>query len=729
MKCDIKHARKTFTLQKSNNLCGISCLISICKYLNLQIDECNILEKSGTVSGGTTLLGIKEAAESCDLVAEGYEGNVSDLKNCDALSILHIVNEDGFTHFIVCYGYDPIARRFVIGDPGIGIIECDDSYLEQVWKSKLLLILNCSDTSPQKKENKVSNYSYIFSILHRNKSLLLITLILSGISSLLSLTTAFFIQKLTDDILPQKNISLILYSTLLYFAILVMSAIFSYLNERMIIKHNLLFNVSILRSLLCRIFYLPYGFFQSIKTGEIISRLSDTERIQNSIILFVNFILMEGLILIVSICALFYYEYHIGVVAMLSIPPLIWLSYYYSLKIENEQKKTMAEYAKFETFSIDIISGIMAIKNGIKERLFYKRLFGIYKSTQLKRTNLKITNSNFNLYINLIIYTFSFIVILLSSYYVVINKIGIGALFAIITILTIILQTSIKIATYMISVQEAKVAYSRALLIIQHPLENYQDGSGAINLLLNNKLSIQNIAFKYPGRDLLFEKLNLTAETGELISIFGRIGTGKTTVTQLVQRYYTPLSGCITFNDKDINELVLSEWRKQINVVTQQTKLFMGTIAENISMFSAPMEKVTDFCNTMKLDWFFKNEDLRLHNIVDENGNNLSGGQKQLIGIARALYQNSPILILDEPTAAMDRECEHEVMKLLERLKQTKIIIMITHKPEIAKLSNRIYVLENRTFTNSGDPKELMKNSNLYSDSINAIKGMIANIS
>lgn len=177
----------------------------------------------------------------------------------------------------------------------------------------------------------------------------------------------------------------------------------------------------------------------------------------------------------------------------------------------------------------------------------------------------------------------------------------------------------------------------------------------------------------------------------------GRIGTGKTTITQLIQRFYTPSEGVITFNNTDINKLDLHKWRRQIRVVSQQTKLFIGTIADNISMFSDSQENVERFCNTMKLEWFFKNEDMKLFNMIDEDGSNLSGGQKQLIGIARALYQSSPILVLDEPTASMDKECEFEVMQLLMRLKRDMIIIMITHKPEIAKLSDKIYILDNKT--------------------------------
>ena len=131
---------------------------------------------------------------------------------------------------------------------------------------------------------------------------------------------------MADDIIPQKNMMLIFYGIMLYALILVIIAIISYINERVIIKQNLLFNVRILRNLLFRVFHLPITFHKSLNTGEIVSRLSDTERIQNSIVLLINSVFMQIIILFVSISILFYYELNIGVIALLSIPSLIWLS-------------------------------------------------------------------------------------------------------------------------------------------------------------------------------------------------------------------------------------------------------------------------------------------------------------------------------------------------------------------------------------------------------------------
>ena len=433
---NIDQAKKVFTQQKSINLCGVACLISVCKYFNINVNESEILENSGTVHTGTTLLGIKESAEKLNLTADGYRCSIDELKNCDTISILHTVNKDGFTHFVTCFGYNNITNQFLIGDPASGLFHCDEYYLDSIWKSKLLLLFDSKkSTSKNDRGKKNNNYQYIFDIINRDIPLLLVTLILSIFASILSLIPAIFIQKLADDIIPQKNMMLIFYGIMLYALILVIIAIISYINERVIIKQNLLFNVRILRNLLFRVFHLPITFHKSLNTGEIISRLSDTERIQNSIVLLINSVFMQIVILLVSISILFYYEPNIGVIALLSIPSLIWLSYYYSSKIGKKQKQTMAKYAKFEAYSIDILSGYFAIKSNVKEKLFHKRLLESYKSAQLKRTDLQILNSQYNLYTNLIVCVFSIAVVLLSSYLVVIGKIEIGVLFAIITIL------------------------------------------------------------------------------------------------------------------------------------------------------------------------------------------------------------------------------------------------------------------------------------------------------
>ena len=162
---NIDQAKKVFTQQKSINLCGVACLISVCKYFNINVNESEILENSGTVHTGTTLLGIKESAEKLNLTADGYRCSIDELKNCDTISILHTVNKDGFTHFVTCFGYNNITNQFLIGDPASGLFHCDEYYLDSIWKSKLLLLFDSKKAHLRMTEAKKTTIINIFLIL------------------------------------------------------------------------------------------------------------------------------------------------------------------------------------------------------------------------------------------------------------------------------------------------------------------------------------------------------------------------------------------------------------------------------------------------------------------------------------------------------------------------------------------------------------------------------------
>ena len=214
----------------------------------------------------------------------------------------------------------------------------------------------------------------------------------------------------------------------------------------------------------------------------------------------------------------------------------------------------------------------------------------------------------------------------------------------------------------------------------------------------------------------LLENLNIKVGTGSFVSIFGSIGSGKTTLTDLLQRNYVPHSGEILFQGIDIKNYQLSQWRSYLGVVSQYTKIFIGTVADNITMFkSVSTEDVSIFCKELGLEQFLQDDNLNLYNMLDENRNNLSGGQRQLIGIARALYKSPEIQIIDEPTASMDKVNEMQVLSLLQRLKNRMAILMITHKPEIARMTDCIYVLDKNTFLQHEDHHTLMQSTDLYS--------------
>lgn len=712
--------------QETENSCGIACLCSVAKFYNIDFKPNSLINLRGGSLQGNTLLELKEIAEFIGLYAEGYMGTIEELKKCIHPAVLHVINPDGFTHFIILYGY--WGNRFTIIDPALGLRYYSEEELSRIWESKSLLLLKPCEKNEKQSIKYKENYilKYLLPLVNADTRLLLITFILSVFTSLLGVASAVFLQTLVDTILPQKNVQVLLSYLVCYCAVIIISQIASYINTNFIITQNLFFNIRIIRILLHKVFLLPISFFATVKTGDIISRLTYAERIQNTIIQLVNTIIIELLIMFFSILVLLWYDWSIAIVTLLSIPLLAFITYSYSTKISKQNEILLREYAIFDTYSIDTLSGIIAIRAFQKETTFFKRLLSFYKSTQKTGRQLKHTNANYELYIGVISSLFSLFAILLGSYYVIINRLYLGALLAVITIVTMTIQSSIKIASYAVDIQEAKIAFKRIIFILDCKTEKellaIEKNDIEVKEQAENKLELRNLSFNYFNQPILLENINFAANTGQIVSIFGAIGTGKTTIVNLMQRFYTGYSGEILYNQHNIENYPIALWRSIIGYVPQQTKIFIGTIKDNITLFDKETEadRINELYKQMKAKNFLSNN-ITLDTLLDENGGNLSGGQKQILGIARALYKMPKILLLDEPTASLDKENELIIMNLLQEIKKKLIVIMITHKPEIAKLSDWIYVIENNTFSCNGSHCDLINKANIYSKAYKTI--------
>ncbi|MDO9614040.1 MAG: ATP-binding cassette domain-containing protein, partial [Bacteroidota bacterium] len=235
-------------------------------------------------------------------------------------------------------------------------------------------------------------------------------------------------------------------------------------------------------------------------------------------------------------------------------------------------------------------------------------------------------------------------------------------------------------------------------------------------------LELKDLNFRFPGKSLLLKGINMKFEKGQMATIFGEIGCGKSTLISVLQRYYPFESGEILINDSNWTSLSIPDWRNNIGVVTQHVKLFNGTILENICMQEYPnAQKVIDFCMETGLDTFINEFQQGYATIVSENSTNLSGGQQQLIALARALYQKPQVLLLDEATAAMDRRTEQFVIKLLQRLKKEMMVIFVTHRVQLARQTDRIYVIENKQIAAAGTHDEVIRSNQLYREAFEEI--------
>lgn len=231
-----------------------------------------------------------------------------------------------------------------------------------------------------------------------------------------------------------------------------------------------------------------------------------------------------------------------------------------------------------------------------------------------------------------------------------------------------------------------------------------------------NGISFKNINFAYTKDKQVLKDINLTIPKGSVVALAGLSGCGKSTLASLIMRFVDASSGNIYIEGKHYNSMSVAELRKKIILVPQSVYLFTGTIRDNLLLAdpNATDEKLLEVLDEVKLKDFVLSLENGLDSSVGDSGSRLSGGQKQKIGIARALLSNAPYIIFDEATSAVDSDSEQEIWKCIEELSNTKTLIIISHRLSTIKNANIIYMLENGHILESGNHEELMKNKQLY---------------
>jgi len=231
-------------------------------------------------------------------------------------------------------------------------------------------------------------------------------------------------------------------------------------------------------------------------------------------------------------------------------------------------------------------------------------------------------------------------------------------------------------------------------------------------------IAFENIAFGYDDETQVLRDVSFTIEPGQVVGIVGPTGSGKSTVLSLLPRFYDPSGGRILIDGKDVATFKLDALRVQVGFVLQETVLFRGTIRENIAYGrpGATEEEIVAAAKVANADEFISRMPHGYDTVVGERGDTLSGGQRQRIGIARAVIRNSPIMILDEPTAALDTESEHLVIDALRELMKGRTVIMIAHRLSTISEADKIIVLKDGVVAEEGSHTALLALGGVYAE-------------
>ncbi len=705
--------QKTLTLQRDQTDCGVACLLSLIRYYGGDQSLEKLRELSGTNTEGTSLLGLYQAANQTGFIAEGCEADISALIEHGQPVILHTVQEKYLNHYVVCYGY--ADEKFIIGDPAKGMVYYTEDELEQVWQSHACLTLAPNETFIKKETKSKDKKKWFVSLLKEDSELLLFSVLLGLVIALLGMAMAVFSQKLIDDILPSRNISkLIAGIALLAFLLLIRTGLDA-IRNLFLIRQTRDFNNRINDKFYSSLLRLPKLFFDTRKTGELIARLNDTQRVQRVITSIVGTTVIDALTAVVSFGFLFFYAWKIGLIALVSLPFYFLLIYAFNKRIISSQREVMQGYALSESNYVSTMQGIASIKNNNRIPFFQKLnqlLYGNYQQrmVQLGKINIKLS------VLSGIFGVFFLITILgYTSWMVFDGEMKLGELMAVLGISGSLLPAIAGLALIAIPINEANVAFSRMYEFASLTPEN----EGTVSISQFEKLEIAHLSFRFAGQKQLLKDINLCLQKGECISIVGESGCGKSTFIQILQKFYSIESGQILLNSNiNLQEIKTEDWRNIIGVIPQEISLFSGNVIDNILLGAEDTpENMEQFVADYGFMPFIQSLPQGFATILGEEGINLSGGQKQMLALMRALYRNPQLLILDEFTAAMDRQTEQFAIELLGKLKSQMGIIMVSHRlHSLKRIADRIYIFENGYVSHYGTHDQLLQSPNFYSD-------------
>jgi ATP-binding cassette subfamily B protein len=703
--------------QQDQKDCGVACLLSLIRYYGGDNDFENLRLISGTSITGTTLLGLYQAAQVTGFDAEGCEADMEALLAHPSPCILHVTLEHNLQHYVVYFGKTiKHGKTFLtIGDPAKGIVHYTPDELEAIWKSKACLVLTPNE-SFEKATDIVSNKKQWFkALVKQDAPLLLIAAAMGIVIAALGLTMAIFSQRLIDEFLPQKQYSKLYTGIGFVFVLLLSKEAIAMIRTQLLIRQSRHFNLRIIQEFFSRLLYLPKSFFDTRKIGELTARLHDTNRIQRVVSQIAGNALLDAIVVLVTLVFIFSYSRVSGILSLAALPIFFLIIYRSNKKISNAQQSVMAGFAMAEGNYISTLQGIEAIKNHAKEPIFAQVNHTVYQQYQSAIVRLGHIQMRLSFAANAFAAMFLCGLLAYLSYQVLGAKVKVGELMAILGMVGSLLPSVANLALLSIPINEAKIAFSRMYEFagIQQPEEGKQE------LEQFEKLEALDLSFRYPGRGLVLQKVSFSVGKGEVVALMGENGCGKSTLVQILMQQYFPENGRIKINgSQGLFDITGANWKKKAAVVPQQVHIFNGTVLENIAFDDASQNPraVIGFLQEYCFAPFLDSLPQSVMTLVGEEGINLSGGQKQMIALARALYHRPQLLLLDEATSAMDRESERFVLHLLQRLKSQMGIIMITHRLHVLRaFCDRIYLLENGNVLASGNHEALLLTDNLYS--------------
>ncbi len=718
--------------------CGPACLAMIASHYGVDFGLQYLRDKSFMTKEGVSLLGICEAAEKIGMKTVAVKSQLKYVDNSLLPCILHW-NQN---HFVVLrkISKNVFTRKpvFKIADPGHGYINLSEEKLKKSWISGeekgVVLFLEPTEEfykQSSRQEKKIS-VKFLLNHLKPYKRQMLQMLLLLLFGTITTLVFPVLTQKLMDEGVSKKDLSVISYILIAQLAFFLGNIIFNIFRNWIMLIVGTNINIRIISDFLKKLLKLPIKFFDTKLMGDFSQRIQDHERIESFLTSQSLITLFSAITFTVFFGVLWYYDFTILLVYVaLTAISVLWSLFWM-------KKRKVLDYFRFQQRSENQES-IYEIINGVSEMKLNQ--FEKYKRKKWEEIQQKLLKVNIRLLkldqIQLSGFEFinqlkNIIVTFLAASFVVKGSMTLGELLSVSYIIGQMNSPVNELIQFFRSLQDAKLSLSRL-----HEVHDYAEEEKEYHVpLLSEKYTRQNgiergiyfknVSFQYEGprSPYVLKNINLFIPEGKITAIVGASGSGKTTLIKMFLKFYEPVEGDVFFNHLNAQDISPKDLRENCGTVMQEGYIFSDTIERNIAAGDENIdyEKLEKALHIANIKSFVEELPLGLKTKIGASGNGISGGQKQRILIARAVYKNPYFIFFDEATSALDADNEKIIHDNLQSFFKGKTAVIVAHRLSTVRNADQIIVLKHGEIVEKGSHEELVSRK---SDYYNLVKNQL----
>jgi HlyB family type I secretion system ABC transporter len=701
-----------FYAQQSAADCGAACIVMIGRYWG-KVFKINRVRDMAIISrDGSSLKTLATAAESLGFNSRPVKASLDQLSQQKLPAIAHWRGN----HYLVIYEIN--KKGVIVGDPAVGQRRLTAAEFIKNWTGYCLL-LEPTVALSKNTEEESDTFWQLLELVKPHRVVISEIFVASIVLQLFGLISPIFTQLILDRAIIHKSAdSLTTFSIgLLIMAIfqIMMGGLRQYLIYITAIRIDTAMIVGFIR----HAFSLPLNYFDTRQVGDITSRMQENHKIRSFITGETLGLILDIMSVFVYVSLMFIYSWKLALLVLVTIPSFLILNVAATPFLKKISREVFTATAEENSYLIEALAGVrtvksMSVEKSVRwrwEELLNQEVKQQYRS---KMFGIKLQAASSALE------SFSGIALLwLGATLVISGEFSIGQMFAFNMLSANVISPFKRLAGLWNQFQEVTIAIERICDVIESPPEEnlHNDNRQRIGKL-RGQVVFDRVTFRYNPHteNNTLENLSFEIKPGQTVALVGRSGSGKTTISKLLLGLYSPTTGKILIDGKELSNIALHSLRSQIGVVDQNTFLFSGSILDNISLghASASLKEVKQAALLAGADEFIRKMPMGYETQIGEGGGMLSGGQRQRLAIARALLGNPRLLVFDEATSSLDTESERIIQKNLENICQGRSTLIIAHRLSTVRNADLILVLDQGILIESGNHRELMARRGQY---------------